>query len=244
MKPRYGGGSNLKLHELIAQGHDQYRKVLTSFLKYQDQIANLRNVPWFSSSFPALDSISLYCLLAEWNPRTYVEIGSGHPTQLARASVTNNRLRTRIVSVDLAAGPEAEGFCDEVIRTPLQELPGSFFQDLHPGDVVFMDTSHRSLPNSDVTVFFMDILPRLKPWGLVHLHNIWLPWDYPEDQARNGFSEQYLLGTALLVAQRIKTILPNTFVSRTPELLSVLDPVLGVVGEAERAGCSYWISMV
>lgn len=110
------------------------------------------------------------------------------------------------------------------------------FEDLGPGDMLFVDNSHRCLPNSDVTVFFMDILPRLKPGVFIHLHDICLPWDYPVAVAQDAYSEQYLLATALLMRKRSKTILPNHFVSRTPELLSILDPVFNRLGEVEREG--------
>lgn len=209
-----------------------------------DQIGKLADLLRNDSSLPALDAVALYCLLAEWNPRTFLAIGSGLATLLARESIRSNRLRGKIISIDPGAKPELDNVCDKVIRTPLQDLPADFFQDLSPGDVLFMDGSHRSLPNSDVTVFFMEILPVLKPWGLVHLHDIWLPWDYPAGVAEHAYSEQYLLATALLVAYRIQTVLPNTFVSRTPELLSIPDPIFSALGDVDKTGSSYWLTMV
>lgn len=34
--------------------------------------------------------------------------------------------------------------------------------------------------NSDVTVFFIDILPRLRSGVIGHVHDITLPYDYPD----------------------------------------------------------------
>ena len=39
----------------------------------------------------------------------------------------------------------------------------------------FTTGSHRVFQNSDVTAFFLDVLPRLKPGILVHIHDIFCP---------------------------------------------------------------------
>ena len=54
------------------------------------------------------------------------------------------------------------------------------FESLEAGDVVFVDNSHGSFMNSDVTVVMLDILPRLKQGVLVEFHDIFLPFDYFE----------------------------------------------------------------
>jgi hypothetical protein len=117
-----------------------------------------------------------------------------------------------------------------------------YFGEIEPGDILFVDNSHRCFTNSDVTVFFVDILPVLNPGTLIHLHDIWVPWDYPADVAQQAYSEQYLLATAMLMGSRIKPVLPNKFVERTPELVSILDPMLNLLGNVERQGCSFWFT--
>ncbi|MGC2694784.1 MAG: class I SAM-dependent methyltransferase [Candidatus Angelobacter sp.] len=240
LKARYEGNPHPQLYELISAGHQKYKAMLESFLPFERQLRNLKHVKWINGYFPALDAISLYCLLAQWKPKTYLEIGSGNSTLFARESITNNCLKTRIVSIDPHPRAEVDDMCDHLIRTPVEKVPLAIFDDLDQGDVLFVDNSHRCLPNSDVTVFFMDILPRLNPRSFVHLHDICLPWDYADAIAQDAYSEQYLLATALLMGNRLKTILPNLFVSRTPELLSILNPIFDSLGKVEREGCSYW----
>ncbi len=243
LKPRYNGGPHPQLHQLIAADQSEFRARLESFLKYQPHLIAMKHVPWINGFLSALDSISLYCLLAQWNPKTYMEIGSGNSTIFARQSINNNALKTRIISVDPHPRAEIDALCDQVIRTPVEETQLSVFDQLEAGDVLFVDNSHRCLPNSDVTVFFMDILPRLRPGVFIHLHDICLPWDYPEPVAQDAYSEQYLLATALLMGNRLKTILPNQFICRTPELVSILNPIFDSLGNVEREGVSYWISL-
>jgi Methyltransferase domain len=243
MKPRYGGGSHPRLYDLISRGRDGYRELLKSFLHYQEQLAGIRSVRWVNGYFPALDSISLYCLLAQRQPKTYLEIGSGNSTRFAREAINRNHLATRLISIDPHPRVDIDALCDRVERVAVEDLPMTMFGELKAGDMLVVDNSHRCLPNSDVTVFFLDILPLLPPGVLVHMHDICLPWDYSEDGAREAYTEQYLLATALLMGNRLKTILPNLFVTRTPDLLSLLNPIFDSLGQVERAGCSYWFTV-
>ena len=79
-------------------------------------------------------------------------------------------LQSRITSIDPAPRAESDRLCDSVIRQPLEELDLSVFDDLEPGDFLFIDSSHRTFSNSDVTVVFMDVLPRLRTGVIVHFH--------------------------------------------------------------------------
>jgi len=243
MKPRYDGGPHPELFRLISKHQEEFKALLKSFSKYQSQLSALKDVRWRNNFLPALDSISLYCLLAEWKPKRYMEIGSGNSTVFARCSITDNKLPTRIISIDPQPRAEIDAICDEVVRKPAEKVSLFVFDQLETGDVLFVDNSHRCLPNSDVTAFFMDVLPRLKPGVFVHVHDICLPWDYPQQVAQEAYSEQYLLGVALLMGNRLNTILPNLFVTRTPELLSIVTPIFDSLGDVEREGCSYWFSM-
>jgi hypothetical protein len=69
------------------------------------------------------------------------------------------------------------------------------------GDVLFFDGSHRCLQNSDVTAFFLDVLPELPSGVIVGIHDIVLPNDYPSVWKDRYYSEQYILAAYLLGAQ-------------------------------------------
>ncbi|HVY97092.1 MAG TPA: class I SAM-dependent methyltransferase [Solirubrobacterales bacterium] len=49
------------------------------------------------------------------------------------------------------------------------------------GDVCFYDGSHVARPASDVVWFFFEVLPRLRPGVLAHVHDIFWPADYPDE---------------------------------------------------------------
>ena len=66
--------------------------------------------------------------------------------------------------------------------------------------------------DSDVTVFFLKVLPTLAEGVLVGIHDIYLPDDYPAWAASSFPNEQYLLAAAILGGGCQKVVLPVWFV--------------------------------
>jgi hypothetical protein len=98
--------------------------------------------------------------------------------------------------------------------------------------------------NSDVTVVFLDIVPRLRPGVLVHFHDVFLPYDYPPRWGKRYYSEQYVLAARLLARELgVEVLLPNAFISRDPELSRVLDPLWEHpnMRGVNRNGASLWM---
>jgi hypothetical protein len=82
----------------------------------------------------------------------------------------------------------------------VQHLDLRLFSSLQAGDILFIDSSHVVGVGSDVVREFLEILPALNPGVLVHLHDIFLPYDYPREAVLRNFwfwSEQYLLQSFL-----------------------------------------------
>jgi hypothetical protein len=133
--------------------------------------------------------------------------------------------------------------CDVVIRRPFQDVDPSIVDNLEDGDVFFFDGSHQALLNSDVTVFFLDVLPRLAHGVYVHVHDIWLPVDYPPELFERCYSEQYLLAVLLLFGATPNIVLPNTFIGLDSELLAILDPILTAPSllPMRTWGSSFWM---
>jgi hypothetical protein len=129
---------------------------------------------------------------------------------------------------------------------PVEAVDLSIFDDLSDGDILFIDSSHRTLQNSDVTVLFLEVIPRLKPGVVVQIHDICLPYDYPPEVVERFYSEQYLLAAYLLAeGSRIRVRLPNLFISYDNELRSALDPLweLSELRTVDRRGGSFWFQM-
>jgi predicted O-methyltransferase YrrM len=178
---------------------------------------------WANDWFPPLDGASLYGLIAENAPRRYIEVGSGISTRFARRAIRDMDLRTRIVSIDPHPHTVIDALCDEAVRSRMEEVPRDFWEGIGPDDMLFVDNSHRSFPNSDVTVFFAEVLPALPPGTIWGLHDILLPWDYPQAWSDRFYNEQYLLLAYLLGgADGDEIVLPAKWVSSQPLLHDIL----------------------
>ena len=170
---------------------------------------------WTSTYVSPLDGAMLCAVLAEYRPARYVEVGSGTSTRFARRTVDLLGLGTTVCSIDPQPRAEVDALCDEVVRTDLQRVGRERFEALSAGDVVFLDGSHRALMASDVAVFFLEVLPALAPGVVVHVHDIFLPADYPPEWRPRAYSEQYVVGAALLGDPSLEVVAPNHLLSLT-----------------------------
>ena len=252
-QPRYGYGKppHAGLYEIIARKRERYRQHLTTLLKYRDGLAAIPlesedespcEPAWHNGFLSGLDGAALYGLLCEHNPRRYFEIGSGNSTRFVRRAIRDHHLQTQITSFDPWPRAEIHTVCDLAIVQPLEEVDVRIFDQLEAGDILFVDHSHRVLMNSDATMVFLDILPRLKPGILVGFHDIFLPLDYPPSLIDRYYSEQYALAAYLLAeGPRIEVELPCAFVSNDPELAPILAPLWEDLRLDETWGLSFWI---
>jgi hypothetical protein len=200
---------------------------------------------WINDWFPPFDAASLYGLIAERSPRRYIEVGSGISTRFARQAISNLNLQTRIVSIDPHPHTVIDTLCDEVVRSRMEEVPREFWEGIGPEDLLFVDNSHRSFPNSDVTVFFAEVMPALRPGTIWGLHDIFLPWDYPEEWRDRFYNEQYLLLTYLLGgADGDEIVLPVMWATHQSRLHGILAPLWAredLFRDVKTHGVSFWM---
>jgi len=225
-RPRYGFGlkPHEKLYAIINSNRNHYEKFLHSIMSFKEAFLTFsdhtdeknESLPtWNNGYLPGLDIISLYTMIRLVKPETYIEIGSGNSTQVAAKAINDDHLSTKIISIDPFPRASIDLLADEIIRKPLEDLADhSMFAALKPNDILFVDNSHRSFPNSDVTVTFLDVVPVLQKDVLLHFHDIYLPYDYPQFMCDRFYSEQYLLATMILAnPEKYNPLLPNFFIS-------------------------------
>jgi hypothetical protein len=253
-RPRFGHGlpTHEGLHRILDEGRDRYRAHLQAVLAHRERLlaigmtepAGSEEPHWRNGFLPGLDAAALYTFVADGNPSTYLEVGSGTSTKFTRRAIRDHSLRTRIVSIDPQPRAEVDAICDEVVRAPLEDVDLSVFDQLDAGDILFVDNSHRVLPNSDATVVFLEVLPRLRSGVLVQIHDIFLPDDYPDWATERFYSEQYVLAAFLLGGGLpFTTELPAWFVATDPELQAMLNPLWEEpsMDGVQRHGGSYWL---
>ena len=118
-------------------------------------------------------------MIAGYKPVRYCEVGSGNFTKFARRAVRDFDLGTEIISLDPFPRTDINMLCDRIIRQPLEDLDAAVFDELEAEDIHFLDKFHRVFQNSNVTVFFLELLPHPKAGTIVQIHDILLPFNYP-----------------------------------------------------------------
>ena len=246
--PRYSK-PHPKLERLIAAGEARYRATLATVGAYITDLTRIAvrdggetEPSWINGFLPGLDGAAIYSLLRAWAPTNYLEVGSGNSTKFAARAKRDGSLRTRITSIDPVPRASINALCDEIVREPLESVDASHWERLQPGDVIFMDGSHRVFMNNDVVAFFLDVLPSLSPGVLVGIHDVYLPFDYPSDIADRYYSEQYLLAAYLLGGAHVEIVLPAYYasVSMRPNV-DALWSTSERFAEIEHHGVAFWL---
>ncbi len=254
-KPRYGHGKapHPALYDIIQANRDTYRRLLSKSLDLKEHIWQIKDAKlerdatkpgWNNCFLPGLDIIGIYTMLTEFKPKKYIEIGSGNSTKVAYKAKQEQQLTTEIISIDPMPRAEIDHLADVVIRQPFENIDLNLLYTLGENDILFVDNSHRILPNSDAMVFFMEILPRLKKGVIVHIHDVYLPYDYPQFMCDRFYSEQYGLAFYLLAnPKKYETLLPNFFISEDKELAAKIAPIWQHenLKDVEKHGGSYWL---
>lgn len=175
-----------------------------------DETQYFFNNTWFGS----VDAEVLYSVLRRFQPANVVEVGSGFSTRLMRKAIKDGRLATKITSIDPQPNTSVSPYADDYIGMPVEDLAAERLLDLlGPGDVLFIDSSHTATTGGDVPYLFLEILPRLRPGVLIHIHDIFLPFDYPAQWAFEGWgwNEQYLVHAFLAYNDAFEIIWPGQY---------------------------------
>lgn len=213
---RSPAGYDLASH-LFAASHSHFSAALTRLDTYRTeltQIEALAEAPaprWNQDWFAPLDAAILYATVRAQAPRLLLEIGSGHSTRFAARAIADGALPTRHVAIDPAPRADCSLLRIQLQRCVLDDVDPALFAELGRGDILFIDSSHILMPGTDVDQLFNRILPGLPSGVLVHIHDIFLPDDYPADWAWRGYNEQ-LAALPLLTSGAYRALFASRYV--------------------------------
>lgn len=174
------------------------------------------------------DALFLYGVMRHFKPKNIIEAGSGFSSAVLLD--TNDRFFNGSIKLTIidpnpdrlySLMNENDKKNTTVLRKTLQSIPLDTFSQLGENDILFIDTTHASKAGSDVNRILFDILPRLNKGVLIHFHDIFYPFEYPEEWLTGwsgfGWNEGYLLRAFLMYNTDYKIELFNSYLEHFHE---------------------------
>ena len=167
-------------------------------------------------------SIILYSLMRHFRPQNIVEVGSGF-SSAAMLDINDRFFGGDIVFTFVEPYPdrlhsllsekdtEKHKLCVDIA----QFVPLQIYTELKNNDILFIDSSHVAKVGSDVVFLLTEILPILQKGVIIHIHDIYWPFEYPEDWVLSGraWNEAYLVKAFLQFNGSFEILLFNSYLA-------------------------------
>ena len=181
-----------------------FRQRLDGLAVYGGALRAIADAPppaprWEQDWFPRLDAAMAYAMVRNYAPKRIVEVGSGHSTRFLARAVADGAAAAgaRFIAIDPAPRAAIAGLDVEIIRHTVQRAGTTPYEGFGAGDILFIDSSHILMPGSDVDFLLNRVMPALPAGVVVHIHDIFLPDDYPRSWAWRGYNEQLAVAALL-----------------------------------------------
>jgi hypothetical protein len=204
-------------------------EMLENFSKFRDEYGRFPTGPAGEHDqfylgnplFDGVDALVAYCMVRHFRPRLVIEVGSGFSSLVLGDALMKNG-GTLVCIEPFPREFLREGFpgSQTLIEKNVQDVDLEFFSKLQSGDILFIDSSHTVKIGGDVNYLFLEVLPRLNPGVIVHVHDIFLPFEYRRDWVLNEFrfwTEQYLLQAFLTFNSEFEVLLANCYLGHYHE---------------------------
>jgi hypothetical protein len=188
-------------------GYDQFPAESTS----EPGRFHLNNGP-----FDGTDALVAYCMVRHFQPRLIIEVGSGFSSLVTAEAIAKNKGSALICVEPFPLDFLRKGVrgLRSLIEEKVEDIDLEFFSQLGSGDILFIDSSHAVRIGGDVNYLFLEVLPRLKPGVIVHVHDIFFPFDYRRDWVMDElrfWAEQYLLQAFLTFNSEFEVLMANGY---------------------------------
>jgi predicted O-methyltransferase YrrM len=183
------------------------------------------------------DALVLLAMFHEHRPKRVVEIGSGFSSACMLDICDDLGLATRFTFVEpypdrlYSRLSEADRRRCEILPIPVQALPPEAYETLEPGDILFIDSTHVSKTGSDVNFELFEMLPRLQPGVVIHIHDCFWPFEYPDSwifQARRSWNELYILRAFLMGNRDYEILFFNDYFAARHRRQAIRAPKFGI----------------
>jgi hypothetical protein len=199
-------------------------------------------------------AFSLYAMMRHFRPKRIIEVGSGFSSAIMLDTSErfcngevgfsfiepfNDRLLSLLREEDLKR-------C-RIVKDIVQNVDLPTFKRLERNDILFVDSSHVSKIGSDVNFIFNYVLPEVQSGVIVHVHDIYWPFEYPKSWIVDSlwaWNEAYLLRAFLQYNEQFEILQFNDFLAyKFRDLLEERTPrVFAKLGSS--FGSSFWMRKI
>lgn len=205
-----------------------------------------------NGSFESVDGEILYCMIRLFKPKNIFEIGSGNSTYLSAQAILKNKKDGNHECELIAFEPNPNDFLkvgfpglSKLIPVKIEDVSISEFSKLQENDILFIDSSHVLKIGGDVQYEYLEILPRLSKGVIVHIHDIFLPAEYPKEWVLKDYrfwTEQYLLHAFLAFNDSFEILWAGSYMHlRHPDKL---EAAISSYKRDERWPGSFWMRKI
>lgn len=154
-----------------------------------------------NTQYGLADAAVYNSMLRRCQPKRVVEVGSGFSSAVALDTRDEHDLPIELTFIEPYTKRLDKLLTQEdrstatIRREFVQQTPADVFADLEAGDFLFIDSTHVLKAGSDVEHLLFRVLPKLPVGVLVHVHDCFWPWQYPEVwlRQRRDWNELYYL---------------------------------------------------
>ena len=200
--------------------------------------------PYVVNDFYGTPDAEVYAaMIADVRPDAIVEIGAGYSTRIARRTIDRLGLGARLLVVDPEPRTDVAPHADEVSSAPVEEVEPAQLP-LGARSILFIDSSHVVRAGGDVPHLLNYVVPGLPAGAVVHVHDVFVPYDYPDSYRARLYSEQYVLQALLSDSPRYRVLFATHMMCRREP--KAMQRVFGpdVARDPRLYGVSLWFEVL
>jgi len=178
-----------------------------------------------NKTYAHADGLTLFTILNTFKPKKLIEVGSGFSSALI-LDTKDEFLKYPLELTFIDPNPQDRLYgllkksdyeTTTIVSDIVQNTPPETFKKLEENDILLIDNSHVSKTGSDVNYLMTEVLPVLNKGVIVHIHDIFFPFEYPEDWVfhhRLNWNELYSVHNFLLFNNAFKIIFFSDFIQQ------------------------------
>ncbi|NOE17265.1 class I SAM-dependent methyltransferase [Ruegeria atlantica] len=237
-RPAYAlspGMEGFDISQLVAE-YGRHKAALEAL---KDSARNQTGYCTGNGYYDSPDADALYLMIRRFQPKRVIEVGCGNSTRVTRQAIIDGNLDTTITAVDPYPRADIAHVVDRFEQKRLEETDPALFAELEAGDILFIDSSHVVRMSNDVAHLFCRIIPSLNPGVVIHVHDVFLPYEYPKRFFYDcpGWGEQYVLHS-LLQSGAYSMLWPGYYLQQDRP-----DAVVALPFLAEGRAQSIWVQL-